>query len=158
MSDIIPDLKFLKKKESDLLVSLGHMMLGMDEEELGSEYIREADAFITNLDDFLQADIRQLFTLFNSRVLSLILIRRITKFVDMDLEIQKKYFSKWVKSRIPLFRTAASTLRALCGWSYYSLEKSWDEINYPGRTIDREDITPTLLFGKEKWYEGIEVD
>ena len=45
------------------------------------------------------------------------------------------------------------TLKAICGWSYYSIEENFKkEIpDFPGKTIGREKETPTLLHGKENW-------
>ena len=50
-------------------------------------------------------------------------------------------------------RTGYNTLKSISGWSFYSLEKKIiQEIpSYPGRTIGREQETPTLLEGKEPW-------
>lgn len=145
------ELKTLQKSDFELLWSLGELILGIDKDELGEEFIHEADAFISNLDDFLIDDLKRLLKLFNSRFISFLRILKFTRFVDMTKALQEKYYQSWTGSRIPLLRTGSSTLRALCGWSYYSLEKSWDDLEIPGKTIGREDKTPTLLEGKQPW-------
>jgi len=151
------DLDFLERADIEVVLHLGQMILGIDTEELGPEFIVEADAFIANLEEFLQDDLKQLLGLFNSRLIAFLLMGTFKHFVDMTPEQQATFYNKWVYSRLGLFRTGASTLKALCGWSYYSLEKSWEAINYPGKTIGREDKTPTLLQGKQPWQEGMEL-
>lgn len=143
--------EFIRAKDTELLYSLGQMILGYTKEELGNEFLEEADKFICNLDDFLIGDLRLLLNLFNSRLVSFLLTGSFKKFEDKDIHAQEQYYRKWSQSKLGLLRTGASTLRALCGWSFYSLEKSWNELDIPGKTIGREDITPTLLEGKMTW-------
>jgi len=145
------ELNILQETDYPLLWSLGELILGIDQEELGEEFIFEADAFISNLDDFLIDDLTRLLKLFNSRFVAMLRVMKFTKFVDMDRELKKEYYQSWTNSKIGLLRTGSSTLRALCGWSYYSLEKSWDDLEIPGKTLGREDKTPTLLEGREPW-------
>lgn len=146
---------FLKPKEVEVFYCLGETILGVPRDELGDEFINEADAFIDNLDEFLQKDIRILLILFNSRITSLIFIGKLKKFTSLSQNDREKFYKKWLLSKIPLLRTGGGALKAICGWSYYSNEKSWKEINYPGKTLGREHETPTLI--DKPWEPGMEV-
>ncbi|MHA2090221.1 MAG: hypothetical protein ACW98K_05125 [Candidatus Kariarchaeaceae archaeon] len=151
MTDSWDDLNFLSDKNAELITLIGETILGVPRSELGSEYVNSVDSTVWALDDYLRKDIKTLLWLFNSRVTSIIIGRSFRKFSSMQMEDREKYILKWMKSRIPILRTAYTTLRSLCGWSYYSLQKSHPEMNYPGHTIGREHQTPTLLYGKEPW-------
>ncbi len=144
---------FLKENERFFLLHLGEALLGISQDELGSEFTLEADQFIANLEDYLRKDIRLLMMVFNSRITSFLLSGSLSKFTSKSIENKQKYYRKWLYSRIPLLRTGGSAFKAICGWSHYGTEASWKELNYPGKTIGREDITPTLLEGKSPWKE-----
>ena len=146
--------KFLKHKEKDFLLSLGEALLGYTKEELGDEFLMEADGFIDNLDDYLQKDLRLLIAVFNARLTSFIFTGSFSKFTSKSLEKREKYYLKWAESRIPLLRVGGTAFKAVCGWSRYGTEESWEEMNYPGKTIGREHLTPTLLEGKSAWEES----
>lgn len=145
--------KVLKQSEVETLFAIGEVIIGASREELGDDFISEIDGFVGNLDDYLIADIHKLLFLFNSRLLSLITFSGMTKFTKKSLEAKEKYYQKFVSSKIPLFRTLATTVRAICGWSYYSNENVWDELKIPGKTLGREEETPTLK--NIKYYQGV---
>lgn len=147
--------KVLNNKQREFLLTLGEALLGVPQEELGEEFVLEADAFIENLEDFLQRDIKLLISIFNSRFFSALLTGSFSKFNQKSLEKRQSYYMKWVKSKIPLLRTGGTAFKAICGWSYYGTEHSWDELNYPGTTIGKEHLTPTLLYGKEPWNREV---
>ncbi len=151
MSNNWTDLNFLSDKNAELITLIGETILGVPRSELEPEFVNALDSVVWGLDDYLQKDVKTLFWLFNSRVTSIFIGRSFRKFSSMQLEDREKYILKWMKSRIPILRTAYTSLRSLCGWSYYSLQKSHTEMNYPGHTIGREHQTPTLLYGKEPW-------
>ncbi len=144
-------MQFLSGNKSQIVMALGEVVNGVPREELGNRFLKEADSFIMNLDDFLRKDLGTLLHLFNSRIMVLLLTGKFKNFTSMDMEEGGRYISKWSGSRIPLFRTAAKTLAAVAGWSYYCNDSAWEEMNYPGKTIGREHLTPTLLYGKEPW-------
>ena len=152
-----PPLDIMTKKEAEIVLSLGEVLLGYEQDELGSEFIAEADAFLGGLEPFLQSDLKLLLRIINMRSINFLFTGKFKKFTSQSSKSRKKLFEKFVYSRISLLRTGGSALRALCGWSLYSIEKTWAELDYPGITIGREDETPTLLYGKEKWTEGIEL-
>jgi len=142
---------FLDEKMSRVVIGLGETVNGVPKDELGDLYLKEADEFIMNLEEFLRKDLKTLFGMFNSSLMAFFFTGRVTRFTNMDQDRKERYFKKWSGSRIPLFRTAAKTLGAIAGWSYYCNETAWEEMNYPGKTIGREHLTPTRLYGKEPW-------
>ncbi len=148
-------LKFLKPKNIPLLLSIGEIILGIPEDELGEDYIREADRIILTFEDFLQFEVKKLLYLFNSSLTSLFISFSFKKYTKMSKENRAKYCEKWMYSKIGLLRTGFVTIKAISAWAYYSSTKSWEEMDYPGETIGREHLTPTLLFGKEpyKWED-----
>ena len=151
MNSHIDSLKFLKPKNIPLILSLGEIILGIPEDELGEEYVREVDRIILTFEDFLQFEVKKLLYLFNSTLTSLLISFSLKKYTKMSMENRERYIKKWMFSKIGLLRTGFVTLKGICAWSYYSLNKSWEEMSYPGETIGREHLTPTLLFGKEPY-------
>ncbi|MCY3412440.1 MAG: hypothetical protein INQ03_12455 [Candidatus Heimdallarchaeota archaeon] len=145
------DFLILSPKEREFLLALGEAILGVPKDELGDQFLHEADAFIHNLEGFLINDIQLLIKIYNARLTSFFLTCSFTPFMKKSLESRQKYCSKWIYSKIPLLRTGGTAFKAVCGWSYYGSEQSWKELNYPGKTLGREHETPTLLFGKEPW-------
>ncbi|MCG3219129.1 MAG: hypothetical protein KAR35_09000, partial [Candidatus Heimdallarchaeota archaeon] len=143
--------QFLKKKEANVILDLGETILGVPKEELGKEFVIEADGFLDTIDDFQKKDFHILLWLVNSRIAALFFGKSLKRFAKMDDDAKEVFLKKWMLSRLPLLRIGYVAFRALCGWSYYSLEKSWPEMDYPGETIGREHETPTLLFGKKPW-------
>lgn len=150
------ELNFFKPKEIDLFYKIGETILGIPQSELNEVFLKEADRFINTLDTFLLDQLHVLFILVNSRFISLVTILRFKKFQNLSIEKRERFLQNWSKSKIPILRTGVVTLKALCGWSYYSLEKCWEEIEFKGPTIGKENITPTLLFGKTTWKDMIE--
>lgn len=142
-------LTFLKKKEIPKVLVIGETLLGVPEEELGEDYVYEFDRIVSTLDDYLHKDIHTLIWLFNSRFAALFVGLSFKPFKTMKPAKREKYMIKWMKSRIPVFRTIYVTLRALTSWSYYTSEQGETEVNFPGPTIGREHELPTLQFGKE---------
>ncbi len=68
----------------------------------------------------------------------------------MDPVQRLNYAKSWGTSRIPLLRTGYVALRSLCGWAYYSNEEHGREVGHLGKTLGREEETPTLL--SKKFY------
>ena len=97
--------KFLKPKEKDFLLSLGEALVGYTREELGDEFLMEADGFIDNLDDYLQKDLRLLIAVFNARLTSFFLTGSFSKFTSKSIEKREKYYLKWffLETRLILF-------------------------------------------------------
>lgn len=148
-------LDFFKSKEIDLFYKIGETILGIPKSDLTDAFIKEADRFINTLDSFLFNELHKLLFLVNSRFISFLTIFRFKKFQDLSPEKRENFFLNWSNSKIPILRTGFTTLKAICGWSFYSLEKCWDEIGFLGPTIGKENVTPTLLFGKSTWEEMI---
>ncbi|MHA2097704.1 MAG: hypothetical protein ACW99A_03380 [Candidatus Kariarchaeaceae archaeon] len=142
-------LTFLKKKEVPKILIMGETLLGVPVEELGEDYVYEFDRTITNLDNFLHKDIRTLIWIFNSRIAALFVGMSIKPFKNMNPTKRENYMKKYMKSRIPIFRTIYVTLKALTSWPYYTSERGEAEVDFFGPTIGRENELPTLLFGKE---------
>jgi hypothetical protein len=136
--------KVFNKKHQLVLKKIGSVILGVSEDELPSDYLEELDDYVLKLDNYLRADLTKMLTLFNTRLLSMITISGWTKFTNKSLTQQEKYYNKFLNSKLPIFRTIATVLRSLVSWSYYSSEEIWDDLDLPGKTIDREEITPTL--------------
>ena len=63
---------FLKKKEAKVILDLGETILGVPKEELGNEFVSEADSFLETIDDFQKKDFHILLWLVNSRLTSLL--------------------------------------------------------------------------------------
>jgi hypothetical protein len=145
------NLSYLSKNEVSTVLHIGEALLGVPQDELGIEFIQAYDEAVVSLDNFLHRDIHILLYLFNSRIMSILIGRSFKKYNSMTLEKREQYTNRWMKSKFPLFRTVYRTLQSLCGWSYYSLEKCHEEMDYPGHTIGREHETPTFLYGKEPW-------
>ena len=144
--------KFLSKKQSNLLVHAGSVILGVSPESLGDAYLNEIDDYVFTLPKWLQKEFKLLFWSFNSLFMGIFFIKRLKSFTSMSPKQQEKYVSKWAHSRIPLMRSGIIGLKGVCGWGYFSQNEAFlNEIQYPGSTIGREDKTPTLLFGKEPW-------
>ncbi|MFV2014252.1 MAG: hypothetical protein ACC656_02400 [Candidatus Heimdallarchaeota archaeon] len=142
-------LTFLKKREVNKVLTIGETLLGVPKEELGEDFVYELDRIITLLEDFLHKDIHTLIWLINSRFAALIVGKSFKPLKNMNPTKREKYMEKWMKSRIPIFRTSYVTLRAFASWAYYTSERGESEINFPGLTIGREHELPTLLYGKE---------
>lgn len=151
MSSLNNSLTFLKSKNFPLVLKIGEAILGIPEDELGDEFVREVDRIILTFEDFLQFEVKKLLFLFNSTLTSFFIFFSFKKYTKMTIENRERYVKKWMNSRIGLLRTGYVTLKAICAWAYYSSTKSWDEMNFPGETIGREHLTPTLLFGKEPY-------
>jgi len=145
------DLVFFSKKESNTFIIIGETILGIPKSELGTDYIYAGDRYCITLDKHLHRSIHLLLYLVNSFLMCLIIGRNFGGLSKMSIEKRKKYLNRWKNNKIPLFRTSFVTLKALSGWSIYSLEKTWEEIKYPGSPIGREDKIPTLLYGKHPW-------
>lgn len=137
----------------DLVYAISETILGIPKNELGEEFLQEFDRFIGTLEGYLIKNIKILLFTLNCRFSATIFVLRFKKFTDLPIEKREQYLAKWSLSRIALLRTAYVTLKALSGWSFYALEKSWPEFNYPGHTIGREHETPTLLYGKQPWVD-----
>ena len=153
--DYIKNLIFLKPKQAELMFDVGQTILGIPKKERGKEFILEMDRYLSGMPKFFHRDLKMLFFLVGSRISSLIWVHRFSKFQKLSSDKQEQLLEKWSKSRISLIRTAYMTLKAICGWSFYSQEEKFKQEvpDYPGRTIGREKDTPTLLFGKENWQE-----
>lgn len=143
--------KFFKKNEVDTALHAGKIILGIPADELGDEYLEEMDRLLSTFEPFLQKDVHTLLKLLNLRFLNLLFNRTIQPFSRSNDIVQRIYIRKFMLSKISLLRTSFVTMKAVCGWSYYSLNKCWPEMEFPGETIGREHLTPTLLFGKEPW-------
>ena len=76
---------------------------------------------------------------------------KIKPFTGLSPEQRNKFLQKWQQSRIPLMRTGFAGLKSMVGFGYYAQDKALKEMNFPGITIGREHLTPTLLFGKQPW-------
>ena len=142
-------LTFLKQKEISKVLVMGETMLGVPQDELGEDYIFELDRTISNLDDFLHKDLHTLIWIFNSRFAALLVGKSLKPFKNMNPIKREEYMKKYMKSRIPLFRTIYVTIKALASWAYYTSERGEAEIGFFGPTIGRENELPTLLYGKE---------
>ena len=91
----------------------------------------------------------------NLRILSLLYVGRLRKFESLNSDKRETFMLKMAQSRIPLLRTSFLTLRGLVSWAFYNTVDLQAEMDYPGDTIGREHLTPTLLFGKSAWDETI---
>ncbi len=151
MSSHIDSLMFLKSKNFSLILKIGETILGIPEDELGEEFLREVDRIVLTFEDFLQFEIKKLLYLFNSSLTSLFISLSFKKYTGMNKENRAKYCEKWMNSKIGLLRTGFVTLKAVTAWAYYSSTRSWEEMDFPGETIGREHLTPTLLYGKEPY-------
>jgi hypothetical protein len=151
-------LSFLSKKEAEVLVTVSEIILGVPKDSLGEDFILEADRYLSGMPGFLAKDLHLLFFIFNMRLTGLLLVLRFKKFSKMNYKMKEKYFRKWIHHWIPLLRTGAIGLKSLAGWAYYSQEKNLliEVPDFPGRTIGKEQKTPTLLFGKQPWVLGKE--
>ena len=152
--DSIPsNLSFLSKKNAKTILNVGEVILGIPKDDLGDDFILEVDQYLSGLPKFFFRDIKILLFLFNSRITSIMMMRKFKKFISFKYQEKEKFLEKWAKSRVFLLRMGYLTLKSVCGWGFYCNEsKVKREIpDYPGRTINREQETPTLLFGKEAW-------
>ncbi len=136
-------LSFLSTREVKVVMCAGEALLGVPRKELGGDFVAAFDRVAADLEDFLRSDLHKLLLLLNVVTLG--------RFTRMEASRRERLLAGWGHSRIPLLRTSFVTLRALCGWSWYSLRKSWPELEFPGETIGRENELPTLLFGKSPW-------
>ncbi|MCE7733295.1 MAG: hypothetical protein GPJ54_00360 [Candidatus Heimdallarchaeota archaeon] len=142
-------LTFLKKKEISKILVIGETLLGVPEEVLGEDYVYELDRIITSLDDFLYKDVHTLIWLVNSRFAGFTIGRSLKPFKKMTSAKRESYIEKFMKSRIPIFRTMYGTLRALTSWAYYTSVQGEEDVKFPGPTIGHEHELPTLAYGKE---------
>lgn len=145
-------LKFLSKKQAELIKHVGSTIIGTPIDALGDDYIKEIDSFLDYLPPWVQKDFKLLFFSFNFIFVRFFFTFRFTSFTKMNKQQKINYIKKWQHSKIPLMRSGATGLKGVVGWGYYSQNKDFlESIQYPGKTIGREDKTPTLLFGKEPW-------
>ncbi|MHA1989380.1 MAG: hypothetical protein ACW981_01790 [Candidatus Hodarchaeales archaeon] len=153
MVSIPSNLSILSKKSSKTILHVGEVVLGIPKEELGQDFILEIDHYLSGLPKFFFRDIKILFFLFNSRLMSVVMMRKLKKFTNMKRADKEKFLDKWANSRLSVIRMGFLSLKSMCGWAFYSQEdKVKTQIpDYPGRTLNREHETPTLLFGKEPW-------
>lgn len=142
-------IKFFRKKEIPKALLIGETILGVSFQELGLEFIYELDSYIDGLDSYLRKDIHSLYTFISSRLMLIIKGHTHRSFDKMSKMKRDNYLRRWMESRISIFRTGFVTIKSLSSWAYYSLEQGEKEIEYPGVTINREHITPTLLFGSQ---------
>lgn len=148
-----PNLSFLSNKNAITILHVGEVVLGIPKEELGNDFILEVDNYLTGLPKFFFRDLKILFFLFNSRLMSIIMMRKLKKFTKMKKADKERFLEKWAFSRLSLIRMGYLTLKSISGWGFYCQE---DKVkrhipDFPGRTLNREQKTPTLLFGKEPW-------
>ena len=136
-------LSFLSPSETQVVMCAGEALLGIPRRELGDDFIAEFDRIAAGLESFLRADLHHLLLLLN--------VASLGRFTRMEVSRRERLLAGWGHSRIPLLRTSFVTLRSLSAWSWYSLRKSWPELDFPGETIDKEHKLPTLLFGKSPW-------
>ena len=143
---------FLSKKQAILLNHIGSTIIGVPIDKLGDGYLDEIDSFLTTLPPWVQKDFKLLFRTFNLIFLRLFFTFKITSFTKMKPKQQAKYLKKWGNSRIPLMRSGFMGLKGVVSWGFYSQNKDFlDAIKYPGSTIGKVHLTPTLLYGKEPW-------
>ncbi|HKZ40465.1 MAG TPA: hypothetical protein VJ044_05845 [Candidatus Hodarchaeales archaeon] len=154
-------MKFLKQKDTEILENLAEVLLGISSDKLEG-FVSEADVYLKLVarQKFLIRDLRLLFRLFNSRFTAFLLIYRFKKFTSMSSKSKTRYVKKWMYSPILLMRSGFVTLKSLSGWAFYSLESNVNQEirNYQGKTIGRETITPTLVFGKDSWVPNPRVE
>ena len=144
-------LKFLSPRRLETLEAVAEAILGVPRPELGDDFKFNVDEYVVWLPSHLQKDLKLLFSVLGSPLISLFFVGRLSRFSKLSVTRRRSYLKKWSLSRIPLLRTGYMALKSLCGWGYYSQESVHAELDYPGPTIGREDETPTLMYGKEKW-------
>ncbi len=145
-------LEFLSPSRLETLEAVAEAILGVPRAELGDDFKFNVDEYIIGLPLHLQKDLKRLFFSLGSPFVSLFFVGRFSRFSRLSITQRRSYLKKWSLSRIPLLRTGYVALKSLCGWGYYSQESVHAELDYPGPTIGREDETPTLLYGKQKWH------
>ena len=152
MTSSNPELKFLSKKQAQLIEHIGSTIIGVPIDKLGENYLKEIDEFLFTLPKWVQKDFKLLFWSFNSPFLRFYFMFSFRSFTKMNNKQKLKYIKKWGNSRIPLMRSGAMGLKGVVSWGFYSQNEAFlEEIKYPGSTIGRENETPTLLYGKEPW-------
>lgn len=148
-------LKFLKQKDVEPLLWAGSIILGVPKEDLGSQFITNIDILlfdISNSATHLVNDLRLQFYSLNSRLLSLVLVRRVSKFINMNDKTKQRYLEAWMNSPLSILRKGFVSFRGLCGWGYYGQENvQKHDMQFSGMPLGREHETPTLLSGKKPW-------
>ena len=143
--------KAFSSKEFHIIRKVAEIILGVPQEELGTNFEQEVDEYVFMLPDYMKKDLHLLLKMFNLRIFVFMFLGKIKPFTGLSTEQRNKFLQKWQQSRIPLMRTGFAGLKSIVGFGYYSQDKALKEMNFPGTTIGREHLTPTLLFGKQPW-------
>lgn len=138
------------QKFDKIFLAIGETILGIPQDELGNQFVEEVNRYVGSLDSYLRKDIRLLVAVFNSRISVFFRTLALKPFHALPSNKREKYLDAWKTSRIPLLRTGYVALRSLSGWAYYSSDKGAKEMGSYGKTIGKEQETPTLL--SKKFY------
>jgi hypothetical protein len=79
-----------------------------------------------------QADLRQVFDLFENGLIGLVLDFRPKPFTQLAPEAQDRALLAWRDSRLTLRRGAYKAIKNLCVTSYYRKDATWAQVGYPG--------------------------
>jgi hypothetical protein len=137
----MPGFSFLDKSDSDNLSAFIPVILdGSD--LLNSEIslvLKNIDKAIEGLSPSVQGEISELLLLFKWRPLRWSTGRN-SSWKDATFEEIDSLLVSWSNHSMQLYRAAYSALCELVNASYYSMEKTWPSIGYPGPPeIERED-------------------
>ena len=145
------EIKTFSTKEHQIIKMVAETILGVPWEELGDYFEQEVDEYVFMLPGYMKNDLHVLLKIFNFRVTTLILAKTLRPFTKMSPQKRTTYLQTWQQSRIPLMRTGYAGLKSIVGFGYYAQDKTLHEMDFPGTTIGKEHLTPTLLFGKQPW-------
>jgi hypothetical protein len=92
----------------------------------------KADAFLSPLPPSDAKDLKQLLTLFDNALFSLLTGGPATPFTQMSAAQQDAHLHAWQTSRLAIRRTGFQAMKRLCAAIYFGAPETFASVGYPG--------------------------
>lgn len=122
------------------------ILFAVAEAVLGEGFLSKAPRFIETVDDFLnyqrtaQREQFRLALLLTETTLPLTVGGMTRHFSHLSLEDRRKILEKLRSSSIELRRNIYAALVNVSASTYYSSERTWDDLDYKGVSVDHPEI------------------
>lgn len=128
-------LSFFTPREFSIVHSIAEAMLDLPQgaptiEEVG--VAARVDRMIAGHAEDSQRDFRRLLALFDNALAGFVLCGTIAPFSKLSVESRRDVLTKWENHRLGVLRSGFVALKRAVMACYYSHERTWPGIKYPG--------------------------